>query len=257
MPCPALAQNTYRDPGKHEFRVGVEGFQDKYMEDSVKLVEHARFLAGTLDYIHSRNGFRTMVQLRGSYGKDNYKSVSGTIRNIPQYEGEVRVLGGLTVPIGNVGGVKAIVPYFGLGSRYFYDNSKGTVTSKGFFGYDRRITQFYVPLGAMWSFDKWGFTFSSVAEFDYLVYGHVSSRFHNFDPDAVNLSNTQRDGYGLRGEFMLGQQYEDFSWQLGPFVRYWSIKDSKTDTVGGSQAGTYLEPKNSRVQTGAAFRVQF
>lgn len=258
LPFSAMAQaNTYRDPGTNEFRIGIEGAQDNYREDTVKLSEHARFYGGTVDYIHKRNGFMSSVQLRGYYGKDNYKSISGTISDIPQYEAEVRGIAGLIVPIGNIGGVKAVIPYFGLGMRHFIDNSKGKVTNLGFFGYDRRITQFYVPLGAMWSFDKWGFTFSSMAEFDFLFYGRVNSRFKNFDPGAVNLNNTQKDGYGLRGEFMMGQKYEDFSWQFGPFVRYWGIDDSDVDTVGGTQAGSYIEPENTRTQVGAAFRVQF
>lgn len=256
-PLPALAQAQFVDPGRHSFRVGVEGFRDNYKEDTVKLTEHSDVVSVTADYIHDKNGYFSTVQTRLSKGDDDYKSVSGTIKGITQYEGEARLLAGLRIPIGGTGGVQALLPYVGIGSRYFYDKSKGTVTSLGFFGYDRRILQFYIPIGMMWSFNKWGYTFSPMAELDMLIYGKVHSRFRNFDPGAENLDNTQKRGYGLRGEFMVGQQYEDFGWQFGPFVRWWNINDSETDTVVGTQAGTYLEPENTRLQAGAAFRVNF
>ncbi|MBY0407826.1 MAG: hypothetical protein K2Q01_09040 [Rickettsiales bacterium] len=253
MPSPVLAE-----PAHTEYRIGVEGFQDKYTEDSVDLVEHARFGSVSADYIHSANGFFTSVQSRVSYGRDDYKSISGVARNIPQYEGELRGITGVTVPIPEMGGVRAIVPYVGLGIRHFYDNSKGLRTSSGFNLYDRRITQFYIPIGANWSFTKGDFVFSPNLELDLLFYGKVNSRFRNFDPTAKNLDNTQRRGVGFRGEFMVGQKYEDYSWQIGPFFRYWKVDDSDSDTIpSGFNAGTYIEPENARLQTGGALRVQF
>ena len=247
---PASAENSYR--------FGVEGYQDNYLEDSVKLSEHARFAGITADYIHSANGYFTSVQLRTAYGKDNYKSISGVIRNIPQYEGELRVISGVNLPIPEVGGVKEVSPYVGLGVRYFYDNSKGFRTNTGALAYDRRITQFYIPIGANWQFTHGDFVFSPNLEMDVLFYGHVNSRFRNFDPTAKNLENIQKRGLGARGELMIGQKYEDFSWQIGPYFRYWKVADSDTDTIPtGASAGTYLEPENKRLQTGAKLQVQF
>jgi hypothetical protein len=256
LPLSALAQN--------EYRFGVEGFRDKYTEDTVALVEHMDAGSVTADYIHSANGFFTSLQGRASYGQSDYKSVSGVIKGIDQYEGELRVITGVTIPIQEVGGVRAIVPYVGLGVRHLVDNSKGLKTSPsascptGCFGYDRRITQFYVPIGANWEFTRGDFVFSSNAEFDMLFYGRVNSRFTNFDASAKDLENRQRRGIGLRGEFMVGQRYEDYSWQFGPFIRYWQVRDSDLDTIpSGPNAGTYLEPENQRRQLGAALRVQF
>lgn len=251
LPFPAAALN--------EYRFGVEGYQDNYREDSVQLSEHGRFAGITADYIHSANGYFTSVQTRASYGRDNYKSVSGIIRGIPQYEGELRVITGVSIPIPEMGGVKAIVPYLGLGTRYFYDNSKNEVTNTGFLGYDRRILQLYLPIGAKWEFTTGsGLTFWPNVEFDTLLYGHVNSRFRNFDPLSKNLENRQKRGYGIRSELMVGQKLDDFSWQVGPFVRYWDIEDSELDlNPTGPNAGFYLEPQNTRLQTGAALRVQF
>ena len=243
----------------NEYRFGVEGFQDHYTEDSVDLSEHSHYGSVTADYIHSANGYFTAIQTRGSYGKDNYKSSSGIINGIPQYEGEVRVLTGISIPIPEIGGVNAVVPFVGLGTRFFYDNSKNEVTNTGLFGYDRRIVQFYVPIGAKWEFTHGPITFWPTAEFDPMFYGYVNSRFRNFDPASKNLENKQTSGYGLRGEIMAGQKLDGYSWQIGPFFRYWRVKDSNLDynNSGNANAGYYLEPKNSRLQTGAALRVQF
>ncbi len=243
----------------NEYRFGVEGFQDHYQETSVDLSEHTRYGSLTADYIHSANGYFTAVQARGSYGRDNYKSSSGIINDIPQYEGELRLITGISIPIPEIGGVKAIVPFIGLGGRFFYDNSKNQVTNTGFYGYDRRIAQFYIPLGAKWEFTHSGITFWPTAEFDPLFYGYVNSRFRNFDPASKNLVNKQNSGFGVRGELMAGQKLEGYSWQIGPFFRYWKVKDSNLDfnNSGNGNAGYYLEPENKRLQAGAALRVQF
>lgn len=256
-----LAVSAFAGPAyaSNEYQFGVEGFQDHYVEDSVQLSEHARYGSITADYIHSANGYFSAVEARGSYGKDNYKSVSGTISGIPQYEGEFRIITGVTVPIPETGGVRAIVPFIGLGGRFFYDNSKNEVTNTGFYGYDRRIFQFYMPIGAKWEFTHGPVTFWPTAEFDPVFYGYVNSRFHNFDSQSENLVNRQHSGWGARGELMMGQKLENYSWKFGPFIRYWSFKDSDLDfnNSGNSNSGYYLEPENERTQTGVALKVQF
>lgn len=259
LPLSARAQLVeLSEDSRHTYKVGVEGFQDKYTEDTVQLVEHARFVSLMGEYEHSRNGFFTSVSLRGSYGQTDYKSVSGTIRGITQYEGEARALTGMRMPLMNIGGIEAVVPYIGIGLRYFNDRSKNERTNLGFFGYDRRIMQLYVPLGLKWQFKKWGYNFTTLGEYDHLLYGMVESRFQNFDPQANTLGNKQKKGYGLRGEIMIGQDYDDYSWEFGPFVRFWHIEDSEIDTIdAGPNAGTYIEPDNQRLQAGAALRISF
>ncbi len=243
---------------ENQYKLGIDGYQDNYKEHIVGLSEHARFGGFTADYIHSSNGYFTSVQSRMAYGKDNYKSVSGIINGIPQYEGELRLITGVSIPIPDIGGVQAIVPYFGIGGRYFYDNSKNQITNTGFFGYDRRIMQAYLPIGANWEFTHGGITFWPNMEFDTLIYGRVNSRLRNFDPTENNITNTQKKGYGARGELMVGQKRDGYSWQVGPYFRYWDIKDSNLKfDAGGSTPGFLVEPANTRLQTGAAFRVLF
>lgn len=256
LPGMACAENS--------FRVGVEGFRDNYKEDSVGLNDNANMGSFTADYIHSANGYFTSVQTRGSYGKDDYKSISGTLNGIPQYEGELRVISGVSIPIKAIGGVHAIVPYIGLGSRFFYGNGKNLQTNLGKLGYDRRIAQFYIPVGVSWEFTHGDLTFWPNFEVDPMFYGRVNSRLSNINyavpanEAEFDITNQQRKGFGLRGEMMVGQKLESLNWQVGPFVRYWSVKDSELKyDAGGSVPGYVLEPENTRLQAGAALRVQF
>lgn len=231
------------------FSLGLEGFRDHYQEPDpgVQVDEHADYGSVTGGWTHSYGRNFTGLDGRASYGKDDYKSTSGVDNGIPQYEFEARLRQGLNVAMG--GGT--LSPYIGLGTRYFYDKSKDTVTNLGFYGYDRRILQFYAPIGATYTFTSGSWTFAPNAEFDPLLLGKVNSRLQN--GGGYNITNTQSagSGYGIRGEFMVGQK----GWQVGPFVRYWHINQSDTTTApDGSQ---WVEPRNERLQYGAALRFLF
>lgn len=238
-----------------ELSVGMEGFIDNYEEPDpgVQVDEHARYgaLTGAYTYHFPTNHFIS-GEGRLSYGRNNYKSVSGTAKNIPQYETEARLLGGIRIPIEHSSTV--FIPYFGLGSRFYYDNSKGVVTNLGFNGYDRRILQFYAPLGFKIETVDDGWIYKPMLEFDPLILGKVNSRLGNI-PGFFNILNTQKRGYGWRGEFTVGQKYDDYSWEAGPFFRYWKIARSETDTDDSGLV--WVEPKNTRLQAGATLRFMF
>jgi len=239
---------------ENTFKVGVEAFEDHYREPgaTIDVNEHAYYGAIDLGYTHSWDNILGMIEARGSYGRDNYKSVSGQANDIPQYETEARLLGGVRVPM-STGDV--FIPYFGLGSRFYYDNSKNVVTNTGFFGYDRRILQMYLPIGVRMEYtSEAGWTYAPTLEFDPLLWGNVNTRLQNI-PGFFNIDNTQHHGYGWRGEFMVGQKSPSYSWEAGPYFRYWNMQDSDitTDPLGNS----FIEPKNTRLQAGAALRLSF
>jgi hypothetical protein len=242
----AHAENTYS--------VGLEGFRDHYQEPqpALRVDEHADYGSVTGSFTHSaNNGSVVSLEGRGSYGNDDYKSTSGVAKNIAQYEADVRVLGGYRVPVAE-GSV--IIPYIGLGGRYFFDNADGTLTNTGFYGYDRRIMQLYAPIGVSWQLTDGGWSFTPKAEFDPMLIGKVNSRLGSI-PGYYDITNTQHRGYGWRGELMVGQKDSDYSWEFGPFVRAWTVADSE---VAQDPAGRrFLEPHNTRVQAGAALRVSF
>lgn len=254
-PAPALMQvpNNYTPPQRtivtaDRFTLGIEGFYDEYQEDSVSLVDEGYFAGVTASYEHFfQPDWYGAVEIRAARGSTDYESVSGTIDNISQWDTETRLLAGYSPTYYQQGRTKF---YAGLGARYFSDELKGKTSSLGDIGYDRRIFQLYVPIGITYEFAAYGLTFAPNVEVDKLLWGNVSSRLGTI-PGFTNIENEQTEGYGLRGELMMGQMDErGRGWQFGPFVRYWDIPDSKVD------AG-FIEPENTRIQAGANLKYAF
>lgn len=241
---------SLRPRGRTSF--GIEGYYDEYKEDSVSLVDQGIFgsITATHDYYFNDTVFATLDG-RGSYGSTDYESISGTIDDITQWEIEGRVLIGRDA---NLSDASRFRYYTGLGGRYFVDELEGKVSSLGFAGYDRRIFQLYLPVGITYEFRAYGLQFAPNLEYNHLLYGYVNSRL-GVIPGLYDLENTQDEGYGLRGEFLVGDINErGRGWQFGPFFRYWDIADSDIVT---NPAGSWIEPENTRLQAGAKLKFLF
>jgi len=243
---PAMAEDA-----ANKFSIGTELYGERYQEPDIGVQVNEHAIAGSLtgNYTHSFEQYFVGIDGRLSYANDDYKSVSGTDDNIPQYEGDIRIRGGLNMNLGDV----LISPYVGLGTRIFYDRSNNTETSLGYFGYDRHITQYYAPIGVTSVFNSGDWVISPTIELDPLLYGIVNS--HLEDVGLSNISNTQHSGYGIRGDFMIGKNIGNYTWQVGPFFRYWNIQQS--NTVVTSDGSAWVEPKNNRLQAGAALKLLF
>lgn len=245
--------------------LGIEGFHDIYKEGSLDLETTSEF--GSITGYYSRQGGGTFLSLdaRVSYGTNDYESPSGKLSGVPQWEGELRGRFGLIKPLW--GGTFS--PYTGLGVRYFRDEGKGYFTDTGSVAYDRRILQAYVPIGASLSYvTSDGWTITPQAEVDLAFYGNVDSRLTNAGIVSVPgyglvqyldpANNRQKFGAGFRSELMFGKAQQGYSWQVGPFVRYWYFGESEdtlyTDT-SGNPAITVVEPENTRTQIGVAARI--
>lgn len=233
---------------------GVEAFYDNYKEPDTfpDLTENSYYGSIEAAYEHDfSSSFYGVAEQRVSYGKSDYKSNQGHIDGTPQWELETRLMGGYSLPITNEQRLKA---YAGLGARYFLDQSKGEVSTLGANGYDRRILQLYTPVGLTYEFPAFGMRFAPNVEFDPIIYGNVQSRLGTI-PGYQNFTNRQNSGYGVRGEFMMGQtDASGKGWELGPFVRYWNVPDSEIDF---NASGFATEPKNERFQTGLKLRGKF
>ncbi len=256
-PAPAPMPNVVRAPdhdappeytastSTSRFTLGIEGFYDEYQEDSVSLIDKGYFAGITASYEQSLGAsMYGAIEFRAARGSTDYESISGTIDDISQWDMETRLLTGYDHQHGKT------KIYAGLGSRYFSDELKGKVASLGGLGYDRRIFQLYVPIGITHRFAAWGLTFTPNIEYDHLIWGNVSSRLGTI-PGFTNIENEQTEGYGLRGELMMGQvDTAGRGWQVGPFVRYWDTPDSEVD-------GGFIEPENTRLQAGVGAKVLF
>ena len=265
---PAFAEYAvahYNPRGHDEYSLSAGGFKDTYKEPIFDLNTTANYGQASAGWTHYfsgspvKQGF-TSLEGRGSYSSgSHYKSTSGSVSGAKQYEFDVRFLTGFKFLNGNF---ESISPYTGLAVRYFRDELKGSVTDLNKYGYDRRITQLYVPLGVKYNYttDE-GISFTPTVEGDLLLTGDVESRLGNLDGYPY-VHNTQKpgSGYGLRTSFMVGfRSDENITIEAGPFIRYWHVNDSKgAKCVPSSTPGyeyCYLEPKNSRTQYGAEVRL--
>ncbi len=244
------SQPAYR---ANSYSVGVEGYWDRYREDIASLESNSGYGALDLGWEHhySPNWF-SRTELRGGYGREDYKSISGSLDGTDQWEFDGRLLAGYDQSTGNGGHIK---PYLGLDARYYRDEGKGGVTSLGFNAYDRRIFQLMLPVGVTYDIPTGrGFHFLPTIEGGPLLYGNVSTRLENI-PGYSQLENHQGSGYEVRGDFMLNDLDDaGRGLEFGPFVRYFHMEDSGTDTI---PAGTFIEPKNSRLQLGAKMDYKF
>jgi hypothetical protein len=251
MEAPPARQSATYDADR--FSIGIEGYYDQYEEDSVSLTDKGMFGGVSLAYTHYFNPqWFAGIDARGAIGSTDYESVSGTIDDIPQWEVETRLLTGYDIAFPGRGVLK---PYFGFGTRYFVDELKGKVTETGANGYDRRIFQIFMPIGATYEYSSMGLDFAPNLEIAPLIWGNVSSRLGTL-AGFYNVENRQDSGMLLKGEFMMGQRLANgTSWQFGPFVRYWDVPDSKTEVDPASRV--WIEPENTRLQAGASVKYSF
>lgn len=245
---------------KNTWGIGVEGFRDVYKEPDLDVDVKTNY--GAVDGYYQRKLSKKMffaADGRVSYGTDDYSSPSGQLSGVPQWEAELRLRVGTSFQFW--GGEMS--PYIGIGSRWFLDKGKGNFTNTGAEAYDRRINQWYIPVGTSLSYETAdGWSITPQAEADFMFYGLVDTRLTNLVGTGVQYLdpayNDQHFGIGLRSELMFGKQMGNYTVQMGPFVRYWYVNKSDTvtyfDTAGNPAVDVY-EPKNNRTQLGVKLRV--
>lgn len=243
------------------FSIGGEGFYDRYRETGVPDVttttDYGGVTAGWTHYWPMLDEDKFFLGLDGrfSYGTDSYHSTSGTLSGAPQYEYDPRVFTGFK--IGDATGYGAFFPYVGFGVRYFQDDGKGYYTNLGYYAYDRRLTQLYIPIGLTYQYiAPNGLMIIPNVEFDPLVQGYVQSRLTNGGyPYDINNTQNAGTGYGIRGSLMFGLPIQAVNIEIGPFVRYWTFSNS---SVAIDPAGNgWIEPNNWRLQVGGALKINW
>ena len=242
---------------RNRYFLGLEGFYDRYQEKSVDLDSRSGYGAIDAGFSHYFNPlWFGGSELRVSYGQENYKSPSGTIDGVEQWEVEHRITVGHDFAMSGRRHVKTIM---GLDTRYYRDEGKGEVTNLGAYAYDRRILQMFIPVGVTYEFPAWGYHFAPSMEYDHLIFGRVETRLQNV-PGYYQSTNYQSSGYGLRAEFMASRvDTRGNGWEFGPFVRYWHVNNSDVSTTAPAPDGNrhWIEPNNSRLQVGAKLKLLF
>ena len=228
------------------YMFGVNGYWDRYREPDGALETNSGFggLNGSWTHYYDPSIF-SRLELRGDYGREDYKSVSGSEDGITAWEYDARALIGYDASTGDGGHIK---PYMGLDTRYYREDGKDGVTNLGFEGYDRRILQFFLPIGVTYDIPtSGGYHIVPNIEGGPLLYGNVSSRLGNV-PGNTNEVNHQHSGYEVSADLMVNElNSAGRGWEFGPFVRYYHIDDSD---ITGTGADRGLEPNNTRLQLG-------
>jgi len=200
-----------------------------------------------------------MLKLEGRlvYGKVNFDGqlVDGNtyrIRNVDDFLGEVRALGGYDFPIFES---TTITPFTGFGYRFLKDN-----LSKDNAGYRREANYFYSPIGAETNTPlAQGWSAGVSAEYDFFWFGRQDTFYSDLDPLFSDITNDQNKGYGLRGSLKVHKEMEDKNFIFEPYVNYWNIGSS--DTVGLKHTGVVghliTEPKNNSTEIGMRVAVEF
>jgi len=198
------------------------------------------------------------AEARGSYGKLDYDGSTWggtplTIKHIPDYMLEFRGLAGFDLSASKN---LTITPYTGIGYRYLNDNSH----KKYFAGYERESNYIYSPIGIEFIINfETGWSLKEITEYDYFCWGKQKSHLSDVDPGFNDASNRQKKGFGLRGSITLQKKGKIVDVEVGPFIRYWNIKESKTDilTYYGIPIGYGIEPKNKSTEIGINCAVKF
>jgi len=250
------AGNVFAQPLKrHTFELGPEVSYIVYKEPGQ--MKERGMMYGLIGSYSYHNKIMLKADAKGSWGKVDYSN-SGKIDNLEDYMLEGRGLVGYDFPIAQV---HSITPYVGVGYRYLNDDGSGKISSTGARGYERESNCIYSPIGMEFSIHLGNGLFATeILEFDYFWWGKQKTHLSDIDPGYNDPENRQRKGYGLRGSMTLKKKFEKVGFEIGPFIKFWSLKKSDTEPIkfNGSFTGLYLfEPKNNSTEFGVKLSVTF
>jgi hypothetical protein len=244
-----LALPAFADSSLPNITVGAEGYIENYKEtvdgstfmkeDSlmVALVASAR-----LDLTNTQ-----ALEFSGRYGRGyaDYSSDSGHKDGLTRISSDWR----LVYKHDFAAGTSTVTPEAGFGVRLLTDHLDEFQPG----GYRRESTYQYLLLGVSNRSplaDNWALV--PRFAYQYLVRGTQKSHLCDINPTYPDLSNTQRNGYGLELSVGFEKKLADSNIvALTPFFRYWHIGDSSTDKVSNTYVTiTGKEPKNTTEEAG-------
>jgi hypothetical protein len=266
VPSPAAAQT------RGGFEAGVEVFDYSYRErdDGETVVrDDGQFIGIALGYVETLgSGWFLRAEVSGAAGSVDYRS-SGSI--LDEEAGEARLddvsqgIGRFEVQVGRdfmLSKGASLTPFVGLASRNLNDRSGGEETESGLLGYDRKVSYFYVPAGLALRHSTGGRGAITIsAQYNHLIGGSATSKFSEFDPELPDVKVDLNGGSGFSlsaiAEIPVGKK----AIRVGPFLRRWSIKESKTFVITNPDDPTerleLAEPKNRTTEIGLRLSFAF
>ena len=240
---------------KHTFELGSEISYITYKEPGTMKEKGMMYgLVGSYTY---HNKLMLKAEGRGSWGKVDYKGALSdgtpyTMDGIRDYMLEFRGLVGYDFPVGKA---STFTPYIGIGYRNLNDDSSFDPA-----GYERESNYIYSPIGIDFITNlgnSW--SMGVIGEYDYFWWGKQKSHLSDVSPGYNDILNRQKKGYGLRGSIALQKKGDKVDFEVGPFIRYWNIKESEKDAL--TYYGTFeyymVEPKNNSTEVGVMLGVKF
>lgn len=246
---------AYDEPRQWEISSEIYYFRYKEPDVAVKFEGPMYGVAAAFTH-HHPNRLMFKAEGRGAWGQVDYTG-SGTIDDITDWVVEGRLAAGYDVAVGYS---QRLTPFFGVGYRYLNDDSSGRTSSTGALGYERESNYFYSPIGVEFHTSlNYQWTLSVSAEYDIFWKGQQKSHLEDADPSFDMVTNDQTRGDGVRGALTLVRTGERVDIAFGPYVRWWSIKDSETANVtyAGTIVGLGYEPKNETLEVGGTIAVRF
>lgn len=235
---PDFSHITYKEPGVMEEKGWFYGIAGSYTL-KVPVAQDVKVAVGP--------------ELKIAKGRVDYDSPdSGKMNGIDNVLFEARLLGGVEFPV-----VKDhyLRPYIGFGYRSLVDDSSYMTTDKGYWGYERWIRYYYIPVGVAYHTELGqGWKFKATAEYDWFIRGKVKS-YLGYLPGYEDITNTQKKGYGLRASVDVSKKFDFGSISAKPYIKYWRIKDS--EITYDSYGNGWIEPKNRSTEIGVALTINF
>ena len=250
----------------HDFTVGIARQHYQYSEatDTQKHFMHFKGMMSAIEGSYQMTWKDSMFlrpEIRVAYGKVDYEdgSTGSKLKNVPSAIVEPRLLIGIPWKTTEK---LTLSPYIGIGKRYKWDNSSNIQFKEGDFGVKRRNYSWYIPVGVRLRYDLnplWNLQLS--AEYDFFLSGRQHQRSK---PDIRPPSkHKQTQGKGMRGEFLVGRQFEKFAISTGLYAHYLKVK--KTDkspytirlAANRRIRGAPYEPKNVTTEIGLKFNIHF
>lgn len=188
-----------------------------------------------------------------------------TLTGAPMHTGSADLLGNVRALMGIdfLVGRSRIMPYFGLGARYWFDDVQDSE------GYPRWSRFLYFPMGMEMGFstgqkDEFGIR----SEFAPIVMGWISTYLEEVDSDYHDAHNTKGfgSGFGLNNSAFYTTQLPNgkmLTWEA--FFRYWVSMESASTTLQGDDPRTaaaeteyeYSVPYNSTAMYGLRVSIGF
>lgn len=148
-----------------------------------------------------------------------------------------------------------LTPYIGIGMRYWHNDIKASG------GYNRYITQYYLPLGVHITSGSSSWRTGGTLEGSVLLGGKVRTQLSDVSPLYGDADNNQKFGYGgsLRLSAFVENHQGNYTLGIEPYVEYWHFANSQPDHVnyGNLYSIHVLEPNNDFYLSGISLYVKF